>query len=98
TALGRNRRGALRAWRRDAGRHPSPNAGPVEAAFAGALGIRLGGVNIYRGTVEDRGTLGDGAPPGAVDLARTIRLAGRVGLGALGVAGMLAARPATGER
>ncbi|MGW4973815.1 cobalamin biosynthesis protein, partial [Streptomyces albidoflavus] len=29
-------RGALRAWRADAHRHPSPNAGPVEAAFAGA--------------------------------------------------------------
>jgi adenosylcobinamide-phosphate synthase len=32
----------LAAWRRDARRHPSPNAGVVEAAFAGALGIRLG--------------------------------------------------------
>jgi len=30
--------GAVRAWRRDAARHPSPNAGVVEAAFAGALG------------------------------------------------------------
>ncbi|ARG95457.1 adenosylcobinamide-phosphate synthase, partial [Mycobacterium kansasii] len=29
--------GALRAWRRDAAHHPSPNAGVVEAAFAGAL-------------------------------------------------------------
>ncbi|HWF69682.1 MAG TPA: cobalamin biosynthesis protein, partial [Mycobacterium sp.] len=35
--------GAVRAWRRDAARHPSPNAGVVEAAFAGALGVRLGG-------------------------------------------------------
>ncbi|TDH51576.1 cobalamin biosynthesis protein, partial [Mycobacterium eburneum] len=33
--------GALRAWRRDAARHPSPNAGVVEAAFAGALGVRV---------------------------------------------------------
>ena len=39
--------GALRAWRRDAARHPSPNAGVVEAAFAGALGVRLGGPTQY---------------------------------------------------
>ena len=48
---------------RDAGRHPSPNAGPVEAAFAGALGLTLGGVNTYGDTVEDRGTLGAGPRP-----------------------------------
>ena len=41
----------LRVVRRDAGQHPSPNAGVVEAAFAGALGIRLGGRNVYRGQV-----------------------------------------------
>ena len=38
---------AVRAWRRDAARHPSPNAGVVEATFAGALGVRLGGTNTY---------------------------------------------------
>ena len=37
-AVGGRPAAAVRAWRRDAGRHPSPNAGPVEAAFAGALG------------------------------------------------------------
>src|SRR5690348_7385352 len=42
---------AWRVVRRDAGRHPSPNAGPVEAAFAGALGLTLGGVNTYGDTV-----------------------------------------------
>ncbi|GAA4821331.1 cobalamin biosynthesis protein [Tomitella cavernea] len=80
--------GALRAWRRDARRHPSPNAGPVEAAFAGALGVRLGGVNAYRGVVEDRGTLGDGRTPEAADIGRTERLAARVGAAALGVSAL----------
>src|SRR5690606_16963559 len=45
-------RGAVRAWRADARRHPSPNAGPVEASFAGALGVRLGGTLSYGGRVE----------------------------------------------
>ncbi|WP_182358108.1 cobalamin biosynthesis protein [Tomitella gaofuii] len=83
--------GALRAWRRDARKHPSPNAGPVEAAFAGALGVRLGGVNAYRGVVEDRGMLGDGRAPAATDIERTVRLAARVGAAALGVTALLAA-------
>ncbi|HEY8338661.1 MAG TPA: cobalamin biosynthesis protein [Egibacteraceae bacterium] len=47
---------ALAVWRRDGARHPSPNAGRCEAAFAGALGVRLGGVNDYGAAgVELRG-------------------------------------------
>lgn len=83
---------AVRVWRRDAHRHPSPNAGQVEAAFAGALGVRLGGVNSYDGTVEDRGTLGDGPPPGPRDLRRAVRLSRAVGLAALGAAVLIAGR------
>ena len=82
-ALGDDSRGAMGAWRRDAHQHPSPNAGPVEAAFAGALGIRLGGANVYHGVVEDRGTLGDGPAPSPSDIGRTARLASKVGIGAL---------------
>jgi len=77
--LGPDPRGAVRAWRRDARHHPSPNAGPVEAAFAGALGVRLGGVNVYAGRTEDRHELGDGRAPTHEDLARARRLASRVG-------------------
>jgi adenosylcobinamide-phosphate synthase len=77
---------ALRAWRRDAHRHPSPNAGPVEAAFAGALGVRLGGVNHYGGRVDDRGPLGDGPPPAPRDLPRAVRLSRRVGAGSAALA------------
>jgi adenosylcobinamide-phosphate synthase len=65
---------ALQAAREDAPAHPSPNAGVVEAAFAGALGIRLGGRNVYEGMVEDRGELGDGRPAAPTDITRAVRL------------------------
>ncbi|WP_035757054.1 cobalamin biosynthesis protein [Granulicoccus phenolivorans] len=65
--------------RRDAGKHPSPNAGRIEAAFAGGLGVRLGGSNSYGGRWEDRGTLGDGPAPTPDDLPRTTMLSALVG-------------------
>jgi adenosylcobinamide-phosphate synthase len=83
---------ALRAWTRDAHRHPSPNAGPVEAAFAGALGVRLGGTNVYGERVEHRALLGDGAAAGPADIERAVRLADAVGRGALAVAVLVAVR------
>lgn len=66
--------GAVRAWCRDAARHPSPNAGVVEAAFAGALGVRLGGPTAYRYELQIRPTLGEGTPPSVADLRRAVRL------------------------
>jgi adenosylcobinamide-phosphate synthase len=65
---------ALVAWRRDARAHPSPNAGPVEAATAGALGVRLGGPTVYAHGVENRPRLGFGPPPTPADLRRAVRL------------------------
>ncbi|MGX1774760.1 cobalamin biosynthesis protein [Nocardia brasiliensis] len=65
---------ALRAWRRDAAQHPSPNAGVVEASTAGALGIRLGGRTEYPHGVENRPTLGTGPAPTIADLHRAVRL------------------------
>lgn len=82
---------ALRAWARDARRHPSPNAGVVEAAFAGALGVRLGGRNHYAHGVEDRVRLGDGPPPSKEDIGRSVRLARHVGTGAAVAAAVVAA-------
>lgn len=67
------------AVRRDAGAHPSPNAGVAEAAFAAALGLRLGGTNTYGGRVEVRPPLGRGRPPEAHDIARACRLSRDVG-------------------
>ncbi|MFF8414195.1 cobalamin biosynthesis protein [Streptomyces omiyaensis] len=76
---GRDPRGAVRAWRSDAGKHPSPNAGPVEAAFAGALGVRLGGTLSYGGRVEHRPVLnGEGRPVEVADIDRAVRLSRRV--------------------
>jgi adenosylcobinamide-phosphate synthase len=73
-AVGGSPLAALRVCRRDATRHPSPNAGVVEAAFAGALGIRLGGPTQYAHELEIRPTLGDGRPPRVDDLRRAVRL------------------------
>ncbi|MCV7254611.1 cobalamin biosynthesis protein [Mycobacterium hackensackense] len=65
---------AWRAWRRDAGKHPSPNAGVAEASFAGALRVQLGGPTQYAHRLEMRPTLGDGPAPQARDLRRAVRL------------------------
>jgi len=63
-----------RAVRDDAPAHPSPNAGVAEAAFAAALGVRLGGTNSYGGRVERRSALGQGRDPAGADIARARRL------------------------
>lgn len=90
---------AARAVREQAAAHPSPNGGVVEAAFAGALGVTLGGRNTYFGVEEDRGELGAGPAPRPADLARANRLASAVSAGAMlvtiGVAfvGSVASRP-----
>ena len=78
-------------WRRDGGAHPSPNAGQCEAAAAGALGIRLGGANIYHGRAELRPALGHGPSPEVFDIGRAATLSAAVGVaavtvGAIGVA------------
>lgn len=80
----------VRAVREQSGVHPSPNGGVVEAAFAGALGVRLGGRNVYDGVEEDRGVLGYGQPPVPADLARANRLALGVSAGAAALLAALA--------
>ncbi len=88
--LGDDRGAALHAWRRDAPAHPSPNAGRAEAAFAGALGVRLGGTLAYGGRVEHRPQLGAGREPGAEDVRRAVRLAWKVSAAAAAIAMVLA--------
>jgi adenosylcobinamide-phosphate synthase len=87
---------AWQMWRRDGSHHPSPNAGQCEAAFAGALGVTLGGRNVYDGDVQDRGTLGSGPAPALGDIGRSARLSRAVGaLAALTLSSALAVRAAT---
>jgi adenosylcobinamide-phosphate synthase len=85
------RAGAWRALRRDGAAHPSPNAGRLEAAFAGALGLRLGGANTYGERVEPRPTMGDGRPPAPADVRRAVHLSSAVGAAAALVCAVLRA-------
>ncbi|MFI0411211.1 cobalamin biosynthesis protein [Actinomadura sp. 3N508] len=78
-------RDAWRVLRRDGSKHPSPNAGRCEAAFAGALGVRLGGVNEYGGRVERRPEMGDGRAPEARDIRRAVGLSAVVTFAAAAV-------------
>lgn len=69
--LGQTRR-AWGCWRRQAPQWDSPNAGPVMAAGAGALGLSLGGPAIYHGVLHERPTLGEGETPTARDIERAL--------------------------
>jgi adenosylcobinamide-phosphate synthase len=55
----------------------------VEGAFAGALGLRLGGLNQYAHGAERRPDLGDGRPPDVADIRRAVLLARLVGAAAV---------------
>ena len=81
---------AVRAVLRDGARHPSPNAGRCEAAFAGALGLRLGGTNVYDGVAEVRPGLGEGRAPEPADIRRAVRLSQAVTVAATGLAVLIA--------
>jgi adenosylcobinamide-phosphate synthase len=75
-------RQAVASWRRNAAAHPSPNAGRCEAAFAGALEVTLGGVNVYGGREERRPLIGHGRQPVPGDIGRAVRLSRAVGFAA----------------
>ncbi|EFC85274.1 cobalamin biosynthesis protein [Parafrankia sp. EUN1f] len=85
---------ALRTVRRDGRRHPSPNSGMAEAAFAGAAGLRLGGELRYAHGVEHRPELGAGRRPQVEDLAVAARLSGAVTVAAAGLSAGVAAAAA----
>ncbi|MEO7494984.1 MAG: cobalamin biosynthesis protein, partial [Massilia sp.] len=72
--LGGDSRRAWRCWRMQAPTWPSPNAGPVMASGAGALGLALGGAATYDGVREQRPLLGQGRPAEARDIRRAWQL------------------------
>jgi adenosylcobinamide-phosphate synthase len=76
----------LSVTHRDGGRHPSPNAGRCEAAFAAALDVRLGGTNVYGGITETRPDLGDGRVPEPDDIRRAVVLSRAVTVSATALA------------
>jgi adenosylcobinamide-phosphate synthase len=71
---------AWRCWRSQAPQWSSPNAGPVMASGAGALGVTLGGAAVYDGHVELRPVLGSGPAAGPADILRAWRLVWRTTL------------------
>jgi adenosylcobinamide-phosphate synthase len=94
---GGDARAAWRTLRRDGAAHPSPNAGRLEAAFAGALGVRLGGTNRYPSHLEHRPFLGGGRAPTPADVHRAARLSRAVGAASTTLAAILAGtRPPLG--
>ena len=70
TCTGKNGAHAWRVWRRDHANHDSPNAGHPEAAMAGALGVRLGGINTYDGVPAGKPVLNADSPAATVEAAR----------------------------
>ena len=89
--LADSRRLAWRCWRTQAPAWPSPNAGPVMASGAGALGLALGGAATYDGVDEMRPPLGQGRAPRAADIARAWGLVAKTTGLWLAVAGLIAA-------
>jgi adenosylcobinamide-phosphate synthase len=77
-AAGRRAGAALKAVRRDARRHRSPNAGWPEAAMAGALGLKLAGPRVYDGVLVEDFYMGDGRrEASAADIRAALRLYAR---------------------
>jgi adenosylcobinamide-phosphate synthase len=73
----RGRGRAWQCWRTQAPRWSSPNAGPVMASGAGALGVSLGGGAVYDGVFETRPALGSGPAATSADILRAWRLVWR---------------------
>jgi len=76
-ALAGRCRASLSMARRQGQEWESPNAGPVMAAGATALGITLGGSAVYGEEMRERPLLGGGRAPQRDDIPRALALVGR---------------------
>lgn len=90
-ATGEGRGGeACRAWKQDASAHPSPNAGPVEATAAAALGVHLGGETIYAHGSEQRPVMGRGPAPDVDTVRKAVSLSLKTQVASAAVLAVLA--------
>jgi adenosylcobinamide-phosphate synthase len=82
---GYNLTAVMKTGLRYRGRHESPNSAHPEAAFAGALGLKLGGTSIYGGSVRNLQEIGDGSekagPHHIHEAVKIMNLASLLGLG-----------------
>ncbi|MGH9898537.1 MAG: cobalamin biosynthesis protein, partial [Pyrinomonadaceae bacterium] len=87
---GEDARSAAILWQRDGMLHASPNAGQSEAAMAGALNVRLGGVNYYDGVEHKSGYFGtEFTLPTARAARRSIRIVIAASVTAYAIAGLI---------
>ena len=83
-----NAASAIDIWLRDGGRHKSPNSGQPESAMAGALQVRLGGINFYDGEAIATPVIGkEFSQPSVRQAKQAIQIAAAVS--ALGIAAVL---------
>ncbi len=87
-----NPQASLHTWLRDGNQHKSPNAGQPESAMAGAIGVRLGGGNVYGGEFMPAPSLGsEFRQPMPDDARKAIRIVSVVALLGFGAGVVMAA-------